>query len=183
MLPLRPFACVFVLVELCIVFLGTIKYRSDFQKKNAGQKPKRNSTASEVGLCVSGFIFISMIVAAGVLSTETKHEQLFVALVQSASVILAIAETVRTSQVLELDTPPLIYGGWTCSLANLVLSFSPLILAHGGYINNEKWYAYFNAPALFMASIMYVVSAYLMSTVVLAYLMCDITFKHKVYSI
>jgi heme/copper-type cytochrome/quinol oxidase subunit 2 len=81
----RLIVLILVLVELCVIVLGTVIFRCSRRKTN-------NQKLTDASLCISILIISFMTIAACELSTKAGHQRLFAAFTQSAVGILGIAE-------------------------------------------------------------------------------------------
>ncbi|KAH6838312.1 hypothetical protein B0T12DRAFT_400805 [Alternaria alternata] len=167
----RLVVLIFILLELCAVFSGTVesrrlkaKTRSQTGTSGTGsRREKAEKNFVDASLCIGVLTVFSMTIAACVLSTKGGHQRLFAAFMQSAVGILGMVGIVRTFQVLGLSCTFLTSVGWICSLMNLLPTFLPAILRYKGHVNNEGWEKYINATALCPVFLLYLVSVYLVS--------------------
>jgi hypothetical protein len=179
---LRFIILTFIALELFVVFLARFIQLYDSakgsEKGNGGREfgPSwRWKDLTPFSLYFSSFTVFGMTVAASVVSTKVENQKLYVALVQSASLIFGFAQAslvlpkpshvyaadpsqaVHTFLLLKQNHARFIFIGVLCMLAELALSFSPLAC-----IDDGKKDSYLNAAALFLGSIIYMVSAWLL---------------------
>jgi hypothetical protein len=85
------YICIFIVLLLCIVSLRRIKpYCDTLRGKNQGLKLSSRSIKTYVCLGFSDCVVLGLTVAAGILSTKTEYQSLFIVFVQTASGTLGI---------------------------------------------------------------------------------------------